>query len=321
MLTDNWNAPEQISPINIQGKQPHVCVDQTGNTTAVWFRFDLTGDSFSNVILQSISKPSGGSWGTPIDIPNVSGPSIVDPDYLQLSIASYQEGSIIIGWTSSYNASLYNTEWKVFKLGKWYPADSTSIGIPIACSFGLDINFRNNAFISYMEFDSSNSLFGISGRLFNLNIPAPFSEILSVWTLSNADNNAYPFFALNYNEIETYGITSWTHYNGENNEIQTLITRFPIVEPPSDLSVARSTTDYGVFVQNNNTFSWSASPSEGIQKYVIYRNDIFLAMVPDDTLSYIDVNVDDTQMVTYSIYAYGQYGFSSSEVEVQFQFP
>jgi microcompartment protein CcmK/EutM len=56
-----WEAPVQISPAGRQAGQPTVAFDSEGNATAAW----VVRPNGSTAVLQTATKPAGGSWSAP----------------------------------------------------------------------------------------------------------------------------------------------------------------------------------------------------------------------------------------------------------------
>ena len=74
----SWSAPHNLfdDVSDISGSQ--IAVDSVGNMTAVWVRYD--GHSF---VVQSASRPAGGSWSAPVDLSREGADSAllaVDPE-------------------------------------------------------------------------------------------------------------------------------------------------------------------------------------------------------------------------------------------------
>ena len=58
-----WSTPVPISALGGDGAQPQLAVDSTGLVTAIWSR--LSG---SDYIIQSSTRPRGGSWSAPVPL-------------------------------------------------------------------------------------------------------------------------------------------------------------------------------------------------------------------------------------------------------------
>ncbi|HET6998197.1 MAG TPA: substrate-binding domain-containing protein [Solirubrobacterales bacterium] len=58
-----WGAPVNLSVAGRTARNAEVALDPAGNAVAVWARFDGAND-----IVQSASRPAGGSWSAPVDL-------------------------------------------------------------------------------------------------------------------------------------------------------------------------------------------------------------------------------------------------------------
>jgi len=59
----SWSAPVNLSAAGEWAYAPQVAVDSQGNATAVWTNSEPRGD-----LIQSASRPAGGSWSAPVNI-------------------------------------------------------------------------------------------------------------------------------------------------------------------------------------------------------------------------------------------------------------
>lgn len=65
----SWSAPVKLSAAGERALEPQVGVDSQGNATAVWERYNSPEDT----LIQSASRPAGGSWSAPVDISRPGG--------------------------------------------------------------------------------------------------------------------------------------------------------------------------------------------------------------------------------------------------------
>jgi hypothetical protein len=85
----SWEAPVPIS-FGLQAQRDaHVAFDSAGEATAVWARTNPEGTE----IIQSATKPAGGSWGTPVNVS--AGPQSSDGPL----IAYDGSGDAVAAWT------------------------------------------------------------------------------------------------------------------------------------------------------------------------------------------------------------------------------
>ena len=100
--------------------------------------------------------------------------------------------------------------------------------------------------------------------------------------------------------------------------IQTSVATGTLVEPPSNVTVAQSISDFGVFKEYVNTISWDASIDPNVYAYAIFRNGLLLNEVSADTLEYADNNQVQNGPVTYGITAIDNTGNSSLIITASF---
>ncbi|RYC13329.1 PKD domain-containing protein [Nocardioides zhouii] len=68
-----WSAPVDLTATNRSSDLPQVALDPAGNATAVW-----AGSNGTHTIIQSSTRPVGGSWAPPIDL-SVPGANAANP--------------------------------------------------------------------------------------------------------------------------------------------------------------------------------------------------------------------------------------------------
>jgi hypothetical protein len=59
----SWSTPVNLSTAGDWAREPQVAVDSQGNATAVW-----EGHNPQGILIQSASRPAGGSWSAPINL-------------------------------------------------------------------------------------------------------------------------------------------------------------------------------------------------------------------------------------------------------------
>ncbi len=73
---EGWEAPIDLSEPELEGEvvpgahdaqSPQIAVDRNGNVTVLWERYAGT-----KIVLQSVDRPTGGSWTAPVDIGEVN---------------------------------------------------------------------------------------------------------------------------------------------------------------------------------------------------------------------------------------------------------
>ncbi len=90
----------------------------------------------------------------------------------------------------------------------------------------------------------------------------------------------------------------------------------PFINPPSNLTGLRQKNNFGLAYEWYNTISWTASSSSFVVGYHVYQNDILIASVGAETLSYAQHNQPQQQITTYSVTAFDEYNNESQPVSL-----
>ena len=116
-------APVPLSPANLSAtgqnaEAPDVAVDAAGDTVAVWSRYNGTHD-----IVQSASRPAGGTWSAPVDL-SVAGRNATEPQ-----VALDGAGNAVAVW-SRYDGADYIVQASARPAGRdWeQPLDLSTTG-------------------------------------------------------------------------------------------------------------------------------------------------------------------------------------------------
>ena len=86
-----WATPVDLSAGDHDAGSPQIAIDHAGNAIAVWNRY-YNGE----FVVQSASKPAGGTWGQPVDISTVY--SAAEPD-----VALDAAGNAVAVWTDVFD--------------------------------------------------------------------------------------------------------------------------------------------------------------------------------------------------------------------------
>jgi hypothetical protein len=102
---EGWGAPVDLSEPELEGEvvlgahdagSPQIVVDRNGNVTVIWERY-----AGSKIVLQSVDRPTGGSWTEPVDIGEVNLGAAPEPwiavDWEGNSTAVWKQGEVIQG--------------------------------------------------------------------------------------------------------------------------------------------------------------------------------------------------------------------------------
>ncbi|MBS0605296.1 MAG: hypothetical protein JSS60_09735 [Verrucomicrobia bacterium] len=313
-IAGSWGSSAVISSASVNSCYPKIAVDASGKAVAIWFRYNLTGSVYSNVVVQSSAKPSGGSWSTPVDI---SAAGIRNPADLVSYVVSNVSGIAFAAWTNSYNGALFDCEWNLFTNGSWQ-STAQVIQPPNLLAFALHVamDSSGDAYIGWMNYDGSSSSSIIQG---SINDTSSFgSGFFNLWTLSTGNSNAYPFGAVSLNGTNINIVGTWVNFNGANNNIQAVTGAFSKIYPPSNPSVMAQVNNFGVVSEISNVLSWQASASSNISSYLIFRNGVYLGWVDPSNLQYVDPNRTVGETVVYGVAAVDSQGCQSSTVTISF---
>ena len=90
----SWQTPVNLTEAGEESFAPKVAVDALGDAVAVWDRFDGSND-----IVQGVSKLSGGSWQTPVNL-SEAGQHAGEPQ-----VAVDAQGDAVAAWPRSYGTN------------------------------------------------------------------------------------------------------------------------------------------------------------------------------------------------------------------------
>jgi hypothetical protein len=311
-----WNSPLTIATGGFNHNYPHIVVDSNGNSTVVWFRYELSGANFNSVQVATSSLAlNGTSWSV---VPTfLSGLGSQNPANLSLKLVVDSSGDLLALWSQSYDGTTFNIEVAQQLEGGSWSGVTQLVGLDLY-SFQGDVvsNPLGTALAGYMYFDGSNivvqateaSMTGITNNLF-------FSAPINV---STGSENGYPKVATAFAGNTVYGGAIWLSSNGINTTIQAATGSRSSILPPTSLSVVQNANQFGVFTEYANTLSWQSSSSPNIDLYVIYRNGVKVAAVGSNATQYIDHNMIQNGSVTYGILAFDEEISQSPTATVSF---
>lgn len=313
MLGGTWTSPAVISATNVNSSYPQIAVDASGNAVCAWFSYQLTGSVYSNVVVQSSSQPSGGSWSSPV---NISKAGVRNPADLALCVGIGPNDTAIAAWTTSYDGSFFNCEWCVCSGESW--STSYTMVSQNLLTYAIDMATvpKGDAFLVWMNYAPSSSSLSIQGAVNDL---SAISRIFfNPSTLSNSNSNAYPVVALSSLDPNLYLVSAWVSFNSTNNVIQAVITGFTFTQPPVNLSVTPEINNFGVLSEIYNVLNWEPSPSAEVVNYLIYRDGICLGCVNANTFTFSDQNRTVGETVTYGVISTDSQGCQSAPITLTF---
>ncbi|MBS0650445.1 MAG: hypothetical protein JSR93_04720 [Verrucomicrobia bacterium] len=306
-ISGSWAGQQSISTANVNSAYPQIAINSSGNAIALWYRYDLNSGVYSNVILQGASKLNAGAWNAPIDI---SEAGLRSPADLVSKIVYSDANMGMAVWTNSFDNSLFSSHWSIYSNGVWSDPNGFIESNFAAYDVDVAIDPKGNAHASWMGYDPVDSALVLLGSVNSLN--STINRFMVTFFLSAGGNNAFPSLATNKSGAALYGAILWINSSdGSPNAIQALIDVFPIVSPPSNLSVIAQSNDFGVMTEINNLFSWTASVSPNVIGYSIYRNSVFMGLVDSNVLQFIDHNRKQGETNTYSVVAFDNLGCQS----------
>jgi hypothetical protein len=314
LISGSWSTAQVISQTVHNGVLPSAAVDANGNAIAIWYAYDITGVSYTNVKVKSASRPSStGIWSA---VHNLSAPGIRNPSTLVARVAFDSIGNAIALWNISFDDETFNIESAVKPVnGAWSdPVDLVSSNL-YAYAADLSVTSFGDVLSLYMFYNGNSLLIqsvesDINGFLNNFwSVPI---------IISAGSDNAFPKIAASLNGNVMHAAAVWVNYNGVNNSVVALTGSKTLVLPPSNLTVTQNVHNFGVFSEYYNTLNWHASTDPNVAGYVIFRNGLFIEQVGSDILFFIDDNRTLNGSVTYSVAAIDSQQSQSVAVSVSF---
>lgn len=307
-VNGSWGPASVISDASHRCACPQVALDATGRAQAIWFRFTRNGSSYSDVILQASSRLLDGSWTVPEDL---SKAGICDPADLSARISFDGSGNAIAAWSTSFNGSSFFIQTAFAPCGaKWGHLQELVTANPYAYSFDLVVDPLGKVLMSYMSFDRLSSALTIQS------VSSDLSNSLNIWTppqlLSRGSVNGYPCVRLFLNESEVRSVILWKSFNGLSECIQSLTQTYPLLQPPTNLSVVQDHHRFGLFDECFNILTWQPSSSP-VRGYFIFRNGLLIGKVGPDIVQVTDANRKQDEPVTYGIASFDN-NFSVSRI-------
>lgn len=298
LLSGSWSSAQMISNSLHRAGYARVAADSAGNATAIWFRYDVAGSAYQNVIVQAASKPVNGTWG---EVISLSDPGVRDPATLRTNVAYDGLGNVIALWDTSFNDETYFIQSSVQHIsGGW--SKPINLVADNLYSYKMDLSLASlgNAVALYMFYN------GIALQIQSSEIDIT-GFVDGLWSvpvgISSETNNAFPSVASSVTGNVIHAAAVWISSNGMNESVLASIGSKPIVSPPTNLSISNSTVGFGVFTEYVNTLSWEASADPKVVGYLVYRNGLFVSQVDASVLSFIDDNRGQNAAVTYGVAA------------------
>lgn len=319
--SNTWAATKNVIPFTaaIFHNYPKVALDELGNATIAWFRYNLLGpNAFENVQVTTSTLTQGAAaWAIPTFVSN-SG--IRNPADLTIKVRVDDHGDALVTWINSFDGYTFVIEsaQKLFG-GPWLPFVDEASSI---YTLGMDVAAAGeNALMTTMVWDGT-----------SLTIQSQESDMVqpvqSGWTppqtFSTGTDNGFPVCALSETASETTfnAVSIWLQNNGTNTVLNASTGTEQAIAPPTAVSATQNSTNLGVYTDFFNTITWTASTQPGVIQYNIYRNGVFFAAVGAGTTQFVDNNQVQGGTVTYGVAAMIQEStFRQSEIASFTLFP
>jgi hypothetical protein len=313
-----WTASQSISNPSINSVYPVVVVDANGNATAAWFTYIPNGSFYGNVVVETASQPTGGSWTSPIDITADPHTGIINPDLLFLRLTCDGMGNVIALWNNSQDGSNFMIHANILPVGQsWIGAADLILNNAYALGGNVTADSVSYALAAYMAYNSPSGNLEIHAMATNLNALKFINYWGDLQTISIGNLNGYPTIAGTIVGGTTHYLGAlWINNNGSNTTIQAVTGTGNVLLPPSNLMISQNTTDLGFYTDHSNTLTWTLSPSPEATGYVIARNGLFIAQVDATTLQYSDYNRDPMANDSYTIATIDVNNNQSSTVQI-----
>ena len=311
-LSGTWSVASTISNPSLNSVYPQIAIDSTGNTFAIWYRYNLAGNSYSDVVLQGAMLIDGSPWSTPVDISN---PGMMNPAELSSKLKCNPMAAIAL-WTNSYDGSSFSVETSSTDHSQTWQAPMTLLNTLYSFGISMNINSEGDVFGLYMNYDKPSTSILID------TIETHLGGFLDgTWTnplnISTGTINAFPHIApVLVGGTNNYASALWAGYNGTNTVILSSFGTGTVINPPSNVAVVQTVNNFHVFNEYVNTVTWTASSDPNLIGYGIYRNAVYLTFIPAGTLQFVDDNQLQNGPVTYSVSAIDTTGTESALVSV-----
>jgi hypothetical protein len=288
--------PSLISTPSVPSAYPQVAIDSQDRPIAAWFRYNLSGTNYSNVYVQTVFGNADTTWDNPTDL---SSSGVMNPASLTLHVAYNALDMAFVAWTNCYDFTSFNLEGSVYVSNAWIPVITFVTNNIYLYDQYFSISSLGYVYTTFMKYDDLSSTSVIQSFKANTyNVSPNFGTIQ---TISTTGTNGYPRIKGSVVNQTNYAAAVWLNYNESNSEVQTSIGQVPILPAPTSLAVMQTANNQGLFTEYYNTLSWQGSTPATAANWTIYRNGIWVASVPVETLQWIDHNAVQNQPCVYGV--------------------
>lgn len=290
-----------------------------GDMIATWTEYN--NDAATYYIYYSIYN--GNSWspaaqlGTSENTGAGVPTSIYDPTH-DVTVATWRDGSSQNPCYAVYNG----TSWMTGTI-----SDSSIVSYLVFVSYNNDtqnviatwVYAPEGTFAAYSIYDFDTNTWSdpgtISGLPDSYNVMNSFNPDLHE-TIATYSSGYVPYFS-------TYDGSTWTDsfsitevvsaYNDVFTTLNYGISTPPpvVIDPPGRLEGYRKKNDFALVYEFFNTLAWRPSPSADVQGYHVYKDNLLIATLDKNTLSYQIHNIPKKEVTTYSVTAFNGSGESS----------
>lgn len=314
LLSSIWSSATLLTDSSHHATNPKVAVDSNGNAIAVWYEYDHTGVSYTNVRVKTSSlSPLKGMWSANHTL---SSPGIRNPSDLSANIEFDSFGNAIAFWNISYDDETFDIESAIKPVnGQWSPSKNIVSSNLFAYIGSISTTKFGDTLGVYMYYNGANLL--IQSTESNIN-----GYLNNVWsvplTLSLGTDNAFPKIAATIKGNKIYAAAIWENYSGTVDTILGVTGSKTLILPPSNLTVTESVNNLGAFVEYSNNLSWIESVGPNVVGYLIFRNGLFIKQVEAGISNFVDYNRSHNGAVTYSVAAIDNAQTQSAAVSISF---
>ncbi len=308
----SWSSGIAISNNVYNSVYPKIAIDSSGNILAAWYRYSLSNQAFTNVIVQAAYRPLNGSWQPPVDL---SASGLRNPSDLSITLSFNKVETGVLFWINSYDGSTFTYEASALTSTGWVPSVPLLLANLYAYAGTFSVNASGYAFGTFMCFNAESG--NIEIQSFQVNTNSSFVNRTGYQTVSSGAVNGYPSIASTFigglNQIAAV----WMNYDGIAT-VQTAPGISTPISPPINLSVAQTSQSFGLFTEYMNTLSWDSSPDPSLAGFLVYRNGQKIGSGPGNMTTFVDPNQAQNGPVTYGISFFTSNGDQSAATSVNF---
>lgn len=195
-----WLAPKALSTAGEDAFGPRVGVDSEGDAVAVW-----EVSSGADEMIQSASRPAGGSWSPPVDISAIGGDA-EDPE-----VAIDPQGDAVATWTSVEGSEKVIEAASRPAGGNWSAAVGISPGGALATRAQVALDAHGDAVAIWQYYAGSEEVIQSATRLAGSTWSAPVDVSVT------GSGVSFPTIGL---DADGDAVAVWIYYDGTNEILE-----------------------------------------------------------------------------------------------------